>query len=275
MDLKPATSSSPPLRGVSLALWGVSSLLIFNSLVFASRHWELCRDHHGVADKRTDWDGYYAWDGWWYERIASQGYEYDPQHMSSIAFYPAYPGLTAWLSVTTGMPVRMALVFIAHGCCLLSLVMWQAYLPQRPNVPTVPEVSVLLAFTFFPTTFWHRMAYSESMFLATALTTLWALETRRHFGFVAFLAGATTAIRSVGVAFFPVLAVEAFIRWRNGEGWKQFLWLPLTGWGLAAFMGFQAAKFDQPMAFVLAQKHWIDRWASVLGAHGCRQKLGD
>lgn len=258
-----AASQTSPDRvasqGLLLLLWGLSSLVIFNGMAFATLHWPLCREHHGAADKRHVWDGYYAWDGWWYERIATQGYEFDPEKMSSIAFYPAYPALTAWLSGTTGMPVRAALLVISHGCGLLSLILWRAYLTQRTGVPAASVGCLLLAYTFFPTTFWHRMAYSESLFLATGLLTLWALESRRHFGLVAFLAGATTAIRSVGVAFFPVLAIEAFVRWRRGEGWRQFLWLPLAGWGLAAFMSFQAVKFDQPFAFVLAQKHWIMR----------------
>ena len=45
-----------------------------------------------------------AWDGEQYVQIASGGYSYDPERVSSVAFFPRYPSLAGGIVYWTGIP---------------------------------------------------------------------------------------------------------------------------------------------------------------------------
>jgi hypothetical protein len=75
---------------------------------------------------------------------------------------------------------------------------------------------------------------------------------------LALIAGAATGARSPGVALLPVLLLDI---WRKHPGGRAFLpraavAIPLSCWGLLAFMGYQWHAFGEPLAFAKIQKNW-------------------
>ena len=98
----------------------------------------------------------------------------------------------------------------------------------------------LAAFALVPCSFFFRLAYSESCFLAVAILCLLAMERRWPVVVVAILVGLCTATRPVGVA----LALPFLWHLHKPTGWRSFLlnaaWLiPLSCWGLLAYMEMQ------------------------------------
>jgi hypothetical protein len=219
-----------------------------------SRH----QDHFHTPH-RTDLVAAFAnWDGQWYIRIARDGYFYDPRAMSSVAFFPAFPLAGRCLVWVTGLDYDLALTLVANVCFFFALVLWGAYLRQRPNLPARTAPYACLTLALFPVGFFFRMAYSESLLLLLAILVLYGLARQWPILMLAALVGLATAARPVGMALIPPLLLA---------GWRRYfslrrrlatlvLAMPLCVWGLAAYMIFQYVHFGDALAFAKTQVHW-------------------
>jgi hypothetical protein len=232
------------------------------------------------SEFRLPTDALSRWDGVWYEKIAATGYSYTPSAPSNVAFFPGYPSVGRLISGATGIPISWALVIAAHLFLLAAFVLFALYLGSREGEPpgepgsARPSRSYLRPFgtshwqsqwhTFalaslalFPTTFFFRMAYSESLFLFLILAVFVGMVRRWPTIWIVVLAGLATAVRPVGIALIPPLAVYL---WRRGATRParigNLLWLPLACWGLIAYMVFQYVEFGDALAFAKTQAHW-------------------
>jgi hypothetical protein len=214
-------------------------------------------------------------DGLHYQRICVEGYSYNPNDRSDVAFFPAYPLAARAVMQLTGCASDVALIAVANGALALAFVLLAAYVRHR-NSTAPPELRhlTLLAFGIFPTTFFFRMAYSEGLFLALTLASMIAIERRANLVLIAVLVGLTTASRPVGIALLPVFALYL---WRRSTCSRNFaltglLFIPLSCWGLLAFILYQWYVFDEPLAFIKTQAYWsrvppvalIDRAACLI-----------
>jgi hypothetical protein len=203
---------------------------------------------------------YFApWDGQAYKGIVENGYSYEPGIGSNVAFFPAYPLLAWLLRRVTGCDAELALLQTSHVCLAGAFVVMALYLRRRLNSGDNAVFHfTLLALGLLPSTFFFRVAYSESLLLLVTALTLYALERRWPLPWVALLVGAATAVRPVGVGF---LLPFAFYAWQRSGGPAQFgLWfttlLPLACWGILVFVLFQALAFQEPFAFAHSQMIW-------------------
>ncbi len=195
-----------------------------------------------------------------YASICVSGYTYNPSQGSEVAFFPAYPLLARGIMKATNCRVEWALLITSHLALVGSFISLHSYTRRRfPEVcdSTLPW-NVLLAFGLVPTTFFFRMAYSESIFLFASIWTLLAMESRKSIIWVAILCGLTTATRPVGIAFLPAFLWHW---WQRADNRRAFfahaLYLvPLACWGLLAYMTYQYLAFGDPLAFAKVQQHW-------------------
>lgn len=102
------------------------------------------------------------------------------------------------------------------------------------------------------------MAYSESLFVFLVVLCLYGMESRWPLLLVAVLVGLATAARPVGLALLPPFVLH--IRHRSASA-QQFglriAWLlPLSLWGIAAYMGYLWLVFGEPLAFLKTQANW-------------------
>jgi hypothetical protein len=216
------------------------------------------------------------WDGQWCLQVASEGYFYDPGRMSSVAFFPLYPMLVAAVFRATGMPLEWAGLLVAHVLLIAAFVFLAAYVAERyPRQSPQLAAYVVLAFGLFPTTFFMRMTYSESTFLALAVLAMFGMERGWRPLVVAGIVGLATAARPVGVALVPVFWLYVWQRAETGPhprplsrarergGWRRLAPVvgltPVALWGLLAYMAFQYAEFGEPLAFAKTQSHWRSR----------------
>jgi hypothetical protein len=219
--------------------------------------------------------GFLRWDAKRYLKIANEGYSYHAGTQSDVAFFPAYPYSARLLAYVTRSSEATALVVLANICLAATFVLLAKYVRQVHAIQQRPRetdsrapiheklnglaVFSLLAFGLFPTSFFFRMGYSESMFLCIAIGCLYGLARQWPLPFVAFLAGLATGTRSIGIVLSAVVCTTAWLQ-QSEPRWKRvvrLLWLvPLCCWGLAEFMLYQYFAFGDSFAFAKTQEYW-------------------
>jgi hypothetical protein len=213
-------------------------------------------------------EAYANWDGQWYKKITKSGYNYTVGSYSSVAFFPAYPLLARWLVLTTGLRPEIALIVVANAFLIVLFCLSARYIQLRfPGSPRRLTEYALLSMGLVPTSFFFRMAYSESMFMALIVLTLYAMTRRWPLTIVAAIIGLATATRPLGVGLIPSFVLHL---WHTSSTKRAFatkivLLLPITCWGLAAYMAYQYAAFGDALAFVRTQSNWKHRPSPSVG----------
>jgi hypothetical protein len=257
---RPAQQAWPlPSVRMGLTCYAVSTLLVFLGVAMG----------HGLLPKPPHSDRFYSylvnWDGGWYLGIVQRGYFSDPQGQTSAAFFPAYPVLGWMAAQATGVRPEVALVIVSHVCFAGALILLAAYVRLRFAAgPEHLPGFVLFAVALFPTAFFFRMAYSESLFLFLAILAFYLMERKAAPWLVAVVIGLATASRVPGIC---LLVPFAWHIWRNShdnrDGARRLVVLvPLAGWGIIAYVGYCWHHFGQPLAFITAQNMWHARTAS-------------
>ncbi|MBI2480333.1 MAG: hypothetical protein HYV60_17370, partial [Planctomycetia bacterium] len=207
-----------------------------------------------------------AW-GWrWYLSISESGYGDGRNKEPKAAFFPGYPLTVRALQGLTGFPPHVAALVVSHACLLLAMVLLLAYARQGQRVGVGPfdtrvGLRALWAMALFPTSFFLRAMYSESLFILLMMWLLYGTSRRWHIGILALIAGAATATRAVGIVLVAVLAIHV---WRTGGArWqrsRRLCWvLPFSCRGIAAYAAFLGFRYGAPLAFVDAHAEWCWR----------------
>lgn len=254
-------------KSIGLGLWVDAAFLYWAStaivvLGISLGHFYLADSQHQDhfrTPQRTDLLAAFAnWDGQWYIRIARHGYFYDPNAMSSVAFFPVFPLAGRCLAWITGLDYDLALTLVANVSFFLALGLFGDYIRHRRELPSELALYAPLVLALFPVGFFFRMAYSDSLFLLFAILVLYSLARSWPILIVAALVGLATTARPVGVALIPPLVLAGWRRYTSLRRRLAVLALaaPLCIWGLAAYMIYQYVCFGDPLAFVKTQVHW-------------------
>lgn len=180
------------------------------------------------------------WDGCWYIKIASFGYE---PGESATAFFPLYPAVTRVIggavggSYTLGALLASGVAYVVAVTGLIRLVRreWGRFTARR----------AALYLSVFPSAFYLFAPFSEALFLAGAIWAILAAR-QRHWSLAAVAGIAAGLTRTHGILLVLPLAWEA-VRWFRDERWSSDDWMrrwpELGGPALAViapFIGFQA-----------------------------------
>ena len=247
-----------------VTVWYLTTMLVLVGVSFGFERVKLERLHIGSATRVDWWSSFAAWDGEWYVGIVENGYTYDPNQMSSVAFFPAYPTLARAVKWVTGCRAEIALLSVSHLSMLGSFLALASYIKQRfPGEPLAVSDFALLSLGIFPTTFWMRMCYTESLFLFVLILAMLGMQRRWPPLAIAIVIGFATATRSAGVALLPV-----FWWWLLRNLQQQSLpratltaatLLPVSVWGLLAYVTYLHFTFGDPFVFTQTQIHWNER----------------
>ncbi|MGO9113549.1 MAG: mannosyltransferase family protein, partial [Thermoguttaceae bacterium] len=155
------------------------------------------------------WDVFNEWDGQWYAQIAREGYTYDPDRMSAVAFFPLYPLLGRLVSEVTWLDESFALLLVAHifligVCFLLGLYVRQRY----PHSPRNLAAFVVVSFALYPIMFFAHMVYTESLFLFLCILAMYAMERKWRLAVIVPIIALATATRPVGIALVAPLLLH-------------------------------------------------------------------
>jgi hypothetical protein len=211
------------------------------------------------APQRSFLLSFVNWDGNYYRDIAESGYSYDPNHQSTIHFFPLYPVVSRCVKLLTGVSTEAALVLTSHLCFGVALYLLACYADLRcsPNMFQV-RMATLLAASFVPAGMFFHMAYSESLFFLLCVLALYLMGRNAPPVLVALAVGLATAARPVGVALIPALLVYVVrsSRERRTVVGTACLCLPLSASGLLLFMSYSQGRFGDALAFAHNTALW-------------------
>ena len=220
-----------------LILFALTACIVLTGIAIGCRLNKSCRFLDSMA----------RFDGRAYKSVLEDGYSYAPSSGGTVAFFPLYPLLGRLVVWSTGLSAVMSLVIVSYGCLLATYAIFDAYLSvrktssrpaklshasssqdnERPSVLRERVLSwswrdcALLSLALWPTTFFFRMAYTESLFLMLALLSLYAIERQWPLALIAGIVGVATASRPVGVALVLPLTLyvmrQRFSLWQIGR----------------------------------------------------------
>jgi hypothetical protein len=251
----------------------IGTLTVIVGVYFGHKYLER-QYHHNQQEQAGLVTAFAAWDGWWYEGIATTGYRYEKDRPSSIVFFPAYPKTAGLVSLIVPVSARVSLLVISNVCLIAVCLLLGRYVASDSQLDGDGQESLsfyaILCCSLFPATLFHRMAYSESMFLLVVLLAMYGMQ--RHWPTIAIAAliGLATATRTVGIA---LLLPFAFHISQQSDRWptrimKFMLYLPVAIWGLCVYMAYLHVTHGDALAFAANQKIWairpeIDIWEKL------------
>ncbi|WP_244884895.1 hypothetical protein [Singulisphaera acidiphila] len=217
-------------------------------------------------------------DGRVYKILLEEGYNYESGSGGTVAFFPLYPLLGRLVAGLTGLSAVMSLILVSYGCLLAAYAVFGRYLSVRKTEETQPELPrpelsqedtrssprrwdvsswqgyAFLSLALWPTTFFFRMAFTESLFLLLALLSLYAIERQWPLIFIAGIMGVASASRPVGVALVLPLALHVMRQRSSARQRVEALayLLPIACSGLIVYMAYLDFKFDDALAFAKA-----------------------
>ena len=195
------------------------------------------------------------WDPGHYLRIADVGYRSSGEDALFIVFFPLFPLLVAAAGFVLRNLVVSSLVVTAAASMASGWLLYRLVRLDRPESHARGAVVLLFA---FPTAYALFAPYSESVFLAAVLGSVYAARTGRWW--LAGLAGlAATATRIVGLALVPALLVEAFAAGRGeGSGIRKLAAIGLVPLGFLSYLGVNQVVHGDPLHFLQVQNdHWF------------------
>jgi len=200
----------------------------------------------------------HRWDSEHYLHIASNGYSYsDEERGENIAFFPTYPVLIQAVSSVSRLPRPWSALLIAHASVIAALAVFSWYLRDRFTDSKIRHWS-LVFMAMMPAGFFWRFAYSEATFLILIILAMYLMQRRSSLLMISLTIGLATATRPVGVALLVPFAIHLFQRHPKLGDFHIACWkfVPLSCWGILAFMAYQYFEFGEPLAFMKTQQHW-------------------
>jgi len=176
------------------------------------------------------WD---QWDFGYYREIAEFGYGAYGAGDGSLAFYPLFPWLMRLVTYITRSYLIAGLLISGIASVIAAIALRR--LVQLDYAGSVAMRSVWF-FLIFPTAYFLHVPYSESLFIALALTCLMTARTERWW--IAGLLGALCWMtRGVGVVLVPALAAEAAQQYYARRRWDwRWVWIAIVPAGFAVYL---------------------------------------
>jgi len=253
--------STPPIaeRHLRLLGWACGLVLFDRLLLLLSALWISQHRHLHPSWTKLLVTGYVHWDSGWYIGLSHHGYE----SLKQTAFFPAYPGTIWMLHVLTGWGSHVSAIVISLLAFVITLYFLGRYVTHVFGQQYAISTMCMLA--LFPTAFYFESAYTESLFLALALASVYYAGVQKFYR-AAILAALATLTRNTGLLLEGIL----FIEWlfRSGYGWRfwrvprsQKSWLSLLSLGLPilALGGYGLwlkLRFGDFLGFVTAEHYW-------------------
>ena len=233
--------------------------------------------YFGGTSQGVLWDKYITnpqqwfeiWDQWdfgYYQKIAEFGYSGTD---GSAAFYPLFPWLLRVVACFTKSYLAAGLIVSGMASVVAAILLRR--LVQLDYPASVAMRSVWF-FLIFPTAYFLHIGYSEGLFLALALASIFAARVDRW-----WLAGVLGAFcwmsRAPGAVLVPTLAVEATQQYWRERHWKwRWLWIAIVPTGFAVYLLINWSVSGDPFAFLQTRKTIFEQsFASPLA--GIRQAI--
>lgn len=199
------------------------------------------------------------WDTGWLLHIAREGYT----NLADTAFFPLYPLVVRLAHRFTGIGFAVSGVALSLFFFLIAIYVLGLWLFNQFGLRTAYLGMALLV--FFPTSFYFRAAYTESMFLAFVLLAVYA-SSRGHFVTAGIVTSFASLTRNTGLFVCAILVVDYVYQRNMGlqfwtrEWWQRIdrkaLVLVLPPLTFAGYLLWLQSHTGHAFAFMLAQQYW-------------------
>lgn len=193
-------------------------------------------------------------DAKYYIDIAVAGYSYESDAYSSAAFFPLYPSVLRLCVSLLGRVDIESVAFFGFIVANLALLVALLYLVALVRLDLGAAVArrAVLYILILPTTVFLSAVYAESLFLATAVGSLY--HARRGEWYRAGICGALGALaRPFGILLVVPLAIELL---RQRPPLRAAPALLLVPAGTAAFFGYLWWQLGDPWLYLRANQTW-------------------
>lgn len=228
-------------------IWLFSRLLIITTMLLIA---PLLPAPPGGTIPHFGWQVFAAWDGEWYQKIVTNGYEYladGQQH--SVAFFPLFPLVVRGV-MALGLPFNVAGTLVNNFAFLGALLLVFNWVESSYGNSAARWTVATL--TWCPFSLYGTVIYTEGLFLLLSTAALRAYE-QQQYGSVALWGAMASATRVTGAMLVPTFL---FVAWREGRNLQAYLAGLATSGGLLLFSGYCWLHFADPLAFVHVQRAW-------------------
>lgn len=197
---------------------------------------------------------WHRWDAPHYTNIARNWYT-GTGDKNLIAFFPLYPLVIRVVAPFVGYDYVLSAILIANICSVFALILF--YYLARIDYSKEEAWWATIMFLLFPTAYFLNAPYTEGLFLALAISSLYLARKGQWWG-AGLAAGLSTMARITGLALFPALCVEFFMQWRvkkvSLDRLASLVFIPI---GFSAYLLANIQLFGRPFAFMDVQReHW-------------------
>jgi Mannosyltransferase (PIG-V) len=199
------------------------------------------------------WELFTHWDGKWYEKIATQGYEHgnDPTKQYTISFLPLY-ALVCHLVMRLGLPFKIAGTLVNNVAFLSALVFFHAWVQEHYSPRIARWSTAVLA--WFPFALFGTVAYTEGLFLLSSTAALRAFDQRQYVWSVIW-GSVASATRIFSLALLPTFLLVAWKEKRSPIAYAASF--GVLG-GMVLFMIYCGWRFNDPLILWHAQGPWAE-----------------
>ncbi|WP_407888701.1 hypothetical protein [Scytonema sp. NUACC26] len=236
----------------AITMWLTSRLFIAVIMLLVA---PLLPSPPGGLAATFSWDVFNAWDSKQYNIVSTQGYT-DSQNgepSAIVAFFPLFP-LIVRAIMTVGLPFEVAGTLVNNLAFLGALIVLYIWINERHGVNAARWTTAVLA--WFPLSLFGTVIYTEGLYLLLSTAALGAFDNQKY-GWTALWGSLATATRPTGIALWISFVLVTILD-RRGIG--AFLASLSTGCGLLLFSFYCQIKYNDPLAFLHAQKAWRPSW---------------
>jgi hypothetical protein len=200
----------------------------------------------------------FSWDSLHYLDILNNGYPRGAGHLEQIAFFPLYPLMSWPLARLVGGPI--ALLLVSNAASIAGYLLFFKWCKRRSDPQTA--LFACLAAISYPPAFFASCAYTEGLFVLAVASVLLLMDMRKLLA-AALVAGVASAVRPPAV-LLGLMVSWASVHLNNGVHWGGYMRrlatvFPIALIGLSgaiAYEGYLTIRFDNPFAYLTAQRNW-------------------
>jgi len=204
------------------------------------------------------------WDSPHYMFIAENGYVNEGDPANFIVFFPLYPVLVRLITFDFAY-VNLSGLLVSNLFSVAAVV-YLFKLAKLDYSDSVAKKAVLFL-CVFPTAYFLSAVFTESLFLAVVIASLYYAR-QGKWGFAGALGLLASLTRLAGALMLPVLAVEYF----HQKGWKpkaadlRLLWVGLPVLGFVVYLLINYAVTGGFFMFMEIQRtHWYETFDPLAG----------
>jgi len=204
------------------------------------------------------------WDSPHYMFIAENGYVNEGDPANFIVFFPLYPVLVRLITFDFAY-VNLSGLLVSNLFSVAAVV-YLFKLAKLDYSDSIAKKAVLFL-CVFPTAYFLSAVFTESLFLAVVIASLYYAR-QGKWGFAGALGLLASLTRLAGALMLPVLAVEYF----HQKGWKpkaadlRLLWVGLPVLGFVVYLLINYAVTGGFFMFMEIQRtHWYETFDPLAG----------